>query len=137
MDLRDDADRVAGAGRDPAVRRLLLKDEILGEAFSRGYRLFYAVGIVVAFMTAFYTFRMVFMTFAATWRGPAEPGNTSTSAPRPWSCRCMILAIPTALVGLLLGIPPESGLSLLAESVFSCRGGTARASSRLARRHGA
>ena len=27
---------------------------------------------IVAFMTAFYTFRMIYMTFHGSWRGPAE-----------------------------------------------------------------
>ena len=47
----------------PIFAGFFSKDEILGEAFNRGYYLFYAVGVVVAFMTAFYSFRMIYLTF--------------------------------------------------------------------------
>ena len=72
----------------PIFAGFFSKDEILAEAFNRGYYLFWAVGVVVAFMTAFYTFRMVYMTFHGTWRGPRRRlAATSTSRRRPWSCR--------------------------------------------------
>src|SRR5918996_919338 len=53
----------------PIFAGFFSKDEILAEAFNRGYLLFYGVGVVVAFMTAFYTFRMVYLTFHGSWRG--------------------------------------------------------------------
>src|SRR6187401_2544713 len=56
----------------PIFAGFFSKDEILGEAFGRGYYLFWAVGLLVAFMTAFYTFRMVYMTFHGRWRGPRD-----------------------------------------------------------------
>ncbi len=62
----------------PIFAGFFSKDEILAETFNRGYLVFYLVGVVVAFMTAFYTFRMIFMTFWGEWRGPA-----GRVAPRP------------------------------------------------------
>jgi NADH-quinone oxidoreductase subunit L len=94
----------------PLFAGFFSKDEILGEAFTRGYYLFWAVGITVAFMTAFYTFRMVFMTFHGTWRGPAEAWRHVHESVPTMVAPLVILAVPTALAGLLLGIPPESGL---------------------------
>jgi len=94
----------------PPLAGFFSKDEILGEAFNRGYLIFYAVGILVAFMTAFYTFRMVFMTFAGSWRGPQEAWKHVHESASTMVAPLIILAVPTALVGLLLGIPPESGL---------------------------
>ena len=47
----------------PLFAGFFSKDEILAEAFNRGYFVFYLIGVVVALMTAFYTFRMIFMTF--------------------------------------------------------------------------
>jgi NADH-quinone oxidoreductase subunit L len=94
----------------PPLAGFFSKDEILGEAFNRGYLLFYAVGILVAFMTAFYTFRMVFMTFAGSWRGPQEAWKHVHESASSMVAPLIILAVPTALVGLLLGIPPEGGL---------------------------
>ena len=94
----------------PIFAGFFSKDEILGEAFGRGYYLFWAVGLVVAFMTAFYTFRMVYLTFHGTWRGPRDAwAHVHESAPT-MVAPLIILAVPTILAGLLLGIPPESGL---------------------------
>jgi NADH-quinone oxidoreductase subunit L len=94
----------------PIFAGFFSKDEILGEAFNRGYYVFYAIGVIVAFMTAFYTFRMIYLTFHGTWRGPREAWrHVHESAPTMvWPL--VILAVPTTLVGLLLGIPPEGGL---------------------------
>ena len=94
----------------PIFAGFFSKDEILAEGFNRGYYLFYVIGVVVAFMTAFYTFRMIYMTFHGRWRGPREAWrHVHESAPTMvWPL--VILAVPTLLAGLLLGIPPEGGL---------------------------
>ncbi len=39
------------------------KDEILGRDFHAGIYVIWAVGLIAAFITAFYTFRMIFVTF--------------------------------------------------------------------------
>ncbi|HUF06327.1 MAG TPA: NADH-quinone oxidoreductase subunit L [Candidatus Binatia bacterium] len=94
----------------PIFAGFFSKDEILAEAFNRGYLVFYATGLVVAFMTAFYTFRMIFMTFWGEWRGPrAVWSHIHESAPT-MVVPLIILAVPTTLLGLLLGIPPEEGV---------------------------
>ena len=94
----------------PIFAGFFSKDEILAEAFNRGYLVFYVVGVVVAFMTAFYTFRMIYMTFHGQWRGPREAWrHVHESAPTMvWPL--VILAVPTTLAGLVLGIPPEGGI---------------------------
>jgi NADH-quinone oxidoreductase subunit L len=94
----------------PILAGFFSKDEILAEAFSRGYYLFYAVGVVVAFMTAFYTFRMIYMTFHGTWRGPEDAWHHAHESAPTMVAPLVILALPTVLAGLLLGIPPEGGL---------------------------
>jgi NADH-quinone oxidoreductase subunit L len=94
----------------PIFAGFFSKDEILAEAFNRGYYLFYAVGVVVAFMTAFYTFRMIFMTFWGEWRGPAEAWKHVHESAATMVAPLVILAVPTVLAGLFLGIPPEGGL---------------------------
>src|SRR6188508_1360144 len=85
------------------------KDEILAETFNHGWYVFYGVGVVVAFMTAFYTFRMIFMTFWGEWRGPREIWDHVHESAATMVAPLVILAVPTILVGMLLGIPPESG----------------------------
>jgi NADH-quinone oxidoreductase subunit L len=94
----------------PIFAGFFSKDEILGETFSRGYAIFYLVGIVTAFMTAFYTFRMIFMTFWGSWRGLAETWHHVHESARTMVVPLQILAVPTILAGLILGIPPEGGL---------------------------
>ena len=94
----------------PLFAGFFSKDEILGETFSRGYVVFWIVGVITAFMTAFYTFRMIYMTFFGTWRGPAEAWHHVHESARTMVVPLQILAVPAALVGLALGLPPESGL---------------------------
>jgi NADH-quinone oxidoreductase subunit L len=94
----------------PILAGFFSKDEILAEAFNRGYYLFYVVGVVVAFMTAFYTFRMIYMTFHGAWRGPQEAWHHVRESAPTMVAPLVMLAVPTVLAGLLLGIPPEGGL---------------------------
>ncbi len=94
----------------PILSGFFSKDEILGEAFNRGYPIFYLVGTVVAFMTAFYSFRMIYMTFHGEWRGPQEAWRHVHESVPTMVAPIAILAIPTVLVGLLLGLPPEGGV---------------------------
>jgi len=94
----------------PIFAGFFSKDEILGEAFGRGYYLFWAVGLLVAFMTAFYTFRMIYMTFHGRWRGPRDAWQHVHESAPTIVVPLIILAIPTTLAGLFLGLPPEGGV---------------------------
>ena len=60
-------------------------------------------------MTAFYTFRMMYMTFRGEWRGPRAVWHHIHESAATMVVPLVILAVPTILVGLLLGIPPEGG----------------------------
>ena len=93
----------------PIFAGFFSKDEILAEAFNRGYLLFYVVGVIVAFMTAFYTFRMIFMTFWGPWRGPRQAYRHIHESAPTMVAPLLILAVPTILAGLFLGLPPEDG----------------------------
>jgi len=94
----------------PIFSGFFSKDEILAESFNRGYLVFYVVGTIVAFMTAFYTFRMIFMTFWGEWRGPRAVWDHIHESAPTMVAPLVILAIPTIGAGLVLGIPPEGGL---------------------------
>jgi NADH-quinone oxidoreductase subunit L len=61
-------------------------------------------------MTAFYTFRMIFMTFWGDWRGPKAIWDHVHESAMTMVAPLLILAVPTTLLGLVLGIPPEEGL---------------------------
>jgi NADH-quinone oxidoreductase subunit L len=94
----------------PIFAGFFSKDEILAETFNHGWYVFYGVGVVVAFMTAFYTFRMIFMTFWGEWRGPRAIWDHVHESAATMVAPLVILAVPTIFVGMLLGIPPEAGV---------------------------
>ena len=94
----------------PIFSGFFSKDEILAEAFNRGYLVFYVVGTIVAAMTAFYTFRMIFMTFWGGWRGPRAVWDHIHESAPTMVAPLVILAVPTVVLGLILGIPPEEGI---------------------------
>jgi NADH-quinone oxidoreductase subunit L len=85
------------------------KDEILGGAFVGGYYVVWAVGIVTAFLTAVFAFRMMFMTFFGESRAEAEVQAHVHESPRVMTIPLVLLAIPSAALGALVGWPPESG----------------------------
>ncbi len=94
----------------PIFAGFFSKDEILAEAFNRGYFVFYMIGVIVALMTAFYTFRMIFMTFWGEWRGPRAVWDHVHESAATMVAPLVILAVPTIFAGLILGIPPEGGV---------------------------
>jgi NADH-quinone oxidoreductase subunit L len=89
----------------PPLAGFFSKDEILGEAWKNGFQWVWAIGVVVAIMTAFYMFRLIGLTFWGDSRvDPAvEPHihESSSVMTRPlW-----LLAIPSVLLGLVLSFP--------------------------------
>ena len=56
----------------PPLAGFFSKDEILGESFKHGFLWVWAIGFVVAGLTAFYMFRLMGLTFWGTFRGPKE-----------------------------------------------------------------
>ena len=86
------------------------KDEILYHALMDGNVIYWGMGISGAFITAFYMFRLVFMTF----HGPShvDPQVHPHESPMAMTLPLIILAF-LALVGGLLGIPLFHGWHLL------------------------
>ena len=102
------------------------KDEILLDAWN-DHQVFFWVALAVVFLTSFYMFRAIFMTFGGEYQGgeaPEESGHgADPSHPHesPWVMvlPLAVLAVPAALIGLaninggiehlLLGaLPPET-----------------------------
>lgn len=78
------------------------KDEILHSAW--GYSpIIYGIGLVTAFLTAFYMFRLIFVTFYGESRVKPEVASHLHESPPIMWLPLAILAIPSALIGLLLG----------------------------------
>ena len=72
------------------------KDMILAAAWEHNKPLF-IIGSVTALLTAFYMFRLYFMTFSGEYRGHAHPHETPFSITFPLVC----LAVPSIFIGLI------------------------------------
>ncbi len=95
------------------------KDEILGGAFVQGYYVVWAVGIVTAFLTAVFAFRLIFMTFFGECRADEEVQQHIHESPKVMTIPLVLLAIPSMALGLLAGFPPEGGwIHTFLEPVF-------------------
>ena len=89
----------------PPLAGFFSKDEILGEAFKSGFVWVWAIGALVALMTAFYMFRLMGLTFWGSFRGPKEVWDRIHESPWVMVVPLVLLAIPSALLGLVLGLP--------------------------------
>ena len=78
------------------------KDEILHSAWGSS-SIIYGIGLVTAFLTAFYMFRLIFVTFYGESRVEPEVASHLHESPPVMWVPLAILAIPSALIGLLLG----------------------------------
>ena len=78
------------------------KDEILHSAWGSS-PLIYVIGLVTAFLTAFYMFRLIFVTFYGESRVESDAASHLHESPPMMWVPLAILAIPSALIGLLLG----------------------------------
>jgi NADH-quinone oxidoreductase subunit L len=81
------------------------KDEVLlstlhaAQQYGGIYWLLLVFALVTVFMTAFYAFRLIFMTFGGTYRGSLDP-QYIREAPVTMTLPLLVLAVPSILVGL-------------------------------------
>jgi NADH-quinone oxidoreductase subunit L len=101
----------------PPLAGFFSKDEILGEAFKNGFQWVWAIGIVVAIMTAFYMFRLIGLTFWGESRVDPKVEPQIHESPSVMTTPLWVLAVPSLLLGLVLtwgGPPLFTGTGLLA-----------------------
>lgn len=79
------------------------KDEILHSAWGSSPYI-YIIGLITAFLTAFYMFRLIFVTFYGESRVDSETASHLHESPSVMWLPLVILAVPSALIGLPLGI---------------------------------
>ena len=80
------------------------KDEILWQAWSSeggAYRLLWLIGVVTAFMTAFYMFRLMYLTFWSRERETPEVLHHVHESPRSMTVPLIILAFFSLFAGFL------------------------------------
>ncbi|MHB8482382.1 MAG: NADH-quinone oxidoreductase subunit L [Nitrospiria bacterium] len=97
----------------PPFSGFFSKDEILWQIFNAdfGGKIFWAVGTLVAFMTAFYTFRLIFSVFHGPYRGDPEVKHHLHESPWTITLPLMVLAVLSLSVGWV-GIPFE-GMNII------------------------
>jgi NADH-quinone oxidoreductase subunit L len=95
------------------------KDDILGSVWRDGKYLLWAVGLLAAFITAFYTFRMIFLTFFGKSRMDEETEKHVHES--PWSMIVPLIVLAVAsLLGGFLGMPGKLGvIQKFLEPVFA------------------
>ncbi|MBI2212079.1 MAG: NADH-quinone oxidoreductase subunit L [Acidobacteria bacterium] len=100
----------------PLAAGFFSKDEILASALATPYfaslgKVVWAMGTVAALFTAFYMYRLYYLTFAGEFRGTHEQEHHLHESPKTMTIPLIVLASLSA-VGGLIGIPHLLGHSL-------------------------
>lgn len=94
----------------PLFSGFFSKDQILGEAFKGGHYILWAVGLFTALLTAFYMFRLYFMTFMGKSRVEKHAMEHLHESPKTMTMPLVVLAVLSVFAGIILGVPLENGL---------------------------
>ncbi|MEC9256855.1 MAG: NADH-quinone oxidoreductase subunit L [Candidatus Poribacteria bacterium] len=87
----------------PGLSGFWSKDEILHSAWDGGHHAVFFLGLVTAALTAFYMFRLIFVTFHGQSRvDPHVESHLHESPPVMW-VPLVALAVPSLFIGLVLG----------------------------------
>ncbi len=97
----------------PPLSGFFSKDEILASAFARGaempvYYLYYALGILAAFLTAFYMARLMALTFLGENRTGTEARRHLHEAPWIMTGPLLVLGVLSAIGGVI-NLPTFAG----------------------------
>ncbi len=87
----------------PPFSGFFSKDAILLAAYVKSPVL-YGIALFTALLTAFYMFRLLFITFSGSFRGTEEQKHHIHESPAPMTIPLIILAV-LSIVGGLIGIP--------------------------------
>ena len=100
----------------PGFSGFFSKDEILWQTFSspQGSFFLWLIAVAAAAMTAFYMFRLIFMTFFNDCRASEEVQHHIHEAPKSMTVPLMVLAT-LSIFGGLLGVPAALGGSNIVE----------------------
>jgi NADH-quinone oxidoreductase subunit L len=91
----------------PPFAGFFSKDEILAHTFMHSTPM-YIIGVVTAMFTAFYMFRMMYLTFFGKFRGTHEQEHHLHESPASMTVPLVILAI-LSIVGGFIGVPEALG----------------------------
>ena len=88
----------------PFLSGFFSKDAILTSAFGGGHYVLYGLGLLGAVLTAFYMFRLVYLTFYGEERFARDPGHHVHESPRAMTIPLIFLAAFSVLAGYI-GLP--------------------------------
>jgi NADH-quinone oxidoreductase subunit L len=91
----------------PPFAGFFSKDEILANAFANN-PVVWGVALVASLLTAFYMFRLFFLTFSGTTRATEEVKHHIHESPKSMTIPLMILAV-LSVIGGFVGIPAVLG----------------------------
>lgn len=96
----------------PGFSGFFSKDEILWKSFSSqyGHPIFWVIGFVTAGLTAFYMFRLIYMTFHGKERMDDETRKHIHESPKSMTIPLMLLAA-LSVIGGWIGMPHIFGVS--------------------------
>jgi NADH-quinone oxidoreductase subunit L len=89
----------------PPLAGFFSKDSILGEIFLFGYWWIFFIGFLVAGLTGFYMFRLMGKTFYGRSHVDPEVAPHVHESPPSMTLPLVLLAVPTILLGLVIGLP--------------------------------
>jgi NADH-quinone oxidoreductase subunit L len=92
----------------PGFSGFFSKDEILWKTFQTQHYTLWILGVVGAFFTAFYMFRLLYLTFHGKFRGSKTQEHHLHESPLVMTVPLIILAM-LALIGGYIGLPPALG----------------------------
>ncbi|MHC5200947.1 NADH-quinone oxidoreductase subunit L [Myroides sp. LJL119] len=101
----------------PPFSGFFSKDEILITAFENN-KILYILAMLASVMTAFYMFRVLFLTFSNSFRGTQEQKNQLHESPKSMTIPLWILA-GFSLVGGIIGLPGHSWLNKYLSPIIS------------------
>jgi NADH-quinone oxidoreductase subunit L len=87
----------------PPFAGFFSKDEILAHVFAHN-KVYWLLGVVVSIMTAFYMFRLFYLTFYGEFRGTKEQHHHLHESPKSITIPLIVLAI-LSVVGGFFGLP--------------------------------
>jgi NADH-quinone oxidoreductase subunit L len=87
----------------PPLSGFFSKDAILLSAFEHD-KFLYAIGLVTAALTAFYMFRLLFITFNGSFRGTEEQRHHVHESPVAMTLPLIVLAV-LSIIGGFVGVP--------------------------------
>jgi len=108
----------------PPFAGFFSKDEILASALNNPYFpkpfswLIWTLGTVAAFCTAYYMYRLVYMTFFGSFRGTHEQEHHLHESPATMTIPLIVLAALSAVGGALLGWPHHHFLAQWLKPIF-------------------